>query len=64
MVEGKSKREKDAEKRARWETLTVEQHVRFYEEQGMERREAMKQAAKDRGVSRRDVYQALLGEEK
>ena len=64
VVEGKSKREKEAEKRARWETLTVEQHVRFYEEQGMERREAMKQAAKDRGVSRRDVYQALLGEEK
>ena len=31
-----------------------------YESGGMDRKEAMKQVAKDRGVSRRDVYQALL----
>ena len=31
-----------------------------YEDSGMERKEAMKQVAKDRGISKRDVYQALL----
>ena len=34
--------------------------MKLYEEQGMDRKEAMKQVAKDRGVSKREIYQALL----
>lgn len=37
--------------------------MRLYEEQGMDRKTAMKQVAKDRGVSKREIYQALLLEE-
>ena len=40
--------------------MSVEEHVRLYEGQGMDRKEAMKQAAKDRGVGKREIYQALL----
>ena len=32
----------------------------YYESQGKDRKEAMKLVAKDRGVSKREVYQALL----
>ena len=43
--------------------MPVSEHVRFYEDQGMDRKAAMKQAAKDRDVAKREVYQALLLEE-
>lgn len=43
-----------------WQDLTLEEHVRHYEEEDGNRKEAMKKAARDRGMSRRDVYQALL----
>jgi len=43
-----------------WEALTVPEHVRAYEEQGSDRKEAMKRAATDRGISRRTVYQACI----
>ncbi|MDO4478988.1 MAG: 16S rRNA (cytidine(1402)-2'-O)-methyltransferase [Lachnospiraceae bacterium] len=51
-----------AEARASWEEMSVADHVALYEAQGLERKEAMKAAAKDRGVSKRDIYQALLEE--
>ncbi|RKP45463.1 16S rRNA (cytidine(1402)-2'-O)-methyltransferase [Cohnella endophytica] len=45
-----------------WASVTLEQHVAHYENLQQSRKEAMKSVAADRGVSRRDVYQALLGE--
>ena len=47
------------ESRKKWEDLSVEEHVGFYEQQGMDRKEAMRAAAKDRGLSRRDIYQMM-----
>lgn len=44
--------------------LTVSEHVHHYLEQGLEKKEAMKQAAKDRGVSKSDIYRDILEEEK
>ncbi|MFC5529985.1 16S rRNA (cytidine(1402)-2'-O)-methyltransferase [Cohnella yongneupensis] len=46
-----------------WSSLTLAQHVQAYEDKGQTRKEAMKSAAADKGLSRRDVYQALLEEE-
>lgn len=44
-----------------WQTLSIGDHVEHYEEQeGLTRKEAMKKAATDRGVSKRDIYKALL----
>ncbi|MCR5501975.1 MAG: 16S rRNA (cytidine(1402)-2'-O)-methyltransferase [Lachnospiraceae bacterium] len=61
VIEGKDRRELLDEKRTAYETMTVEDHVRHYLELGMDRKEAMRQAAKDRGVPKREIYQALLG---
>lgn len=42
-----------------WSELTLEQHVEHYERELGDRKEAMKRAAGDRGVSKRDIYNAL-----
>ena len=64
VIAGKSKEEAVEESKKQWEEMTVEEHVAMYEEQGMDRKEAMKAAAKDRGVSKRDIYQQLMRQEK
>ncbi|MNO20630.1 Ribosomal RNA small subunit methyltransferase I [compost metagenome] len=44
-----------------WQSMTIEEHVEHYEkEEGLDRKEAMKKTAGDRGVSKRDIYKALL----
>lgn len=60
VIEGKSRRELVQEERSRWEELSVEEHMAHYLGQGMDKKEAMKCVARDRGVSKRDIYQALL----
>lgn len=60
VIEGKSREEIRAEEKAQWEEMDIEAHMEYYLERGMDKKEAMKQVAKDRGVSKRDIYQALL----
>ncbi|MCD7813032.1 MAG: 16S rRNA (cytidine(1402)-2'-O)-methyltransferase [Lachnospiraceae bacterium] len=60
VMEGRSREDMKREEQLQWETLTIPEHVALYEAQGMERKEAMKAAAKDRGISKRDVYAALV----
>ncbi|MCM1184789.1 MAG: 16S rRNA (cytidine(1402)-2'-O)-methyltransferase [Roseburia sp.] len=60
VVEGRSLRALREEQEADWQNISVEEHMRLYEEQGVERREAMKRVARDRGLSKREVYQYLL----
>ena len=60
VLEGKSRQELVEEERARWEEMSIEEHMNVYLGQGMDKKEAMKAVAKDRGVSKRDIYQALL----
>ncbi|GIP24851.1 16S rRNA (cytidine(1402)-2'-O)-methyltransferase [Paenibacillus sp. J22TS3] len=44
-----------------WQPLTIDEHVNHYEqEEGLSRKEAMKKTAADRGVAKRDIYNALL----
>lgn len=62
VMEGRSRKEMEEEKQQQWETMPLEEHMKIYEDQGMSRKEAMKAVAKDRGVSRRDIYQQLLGD--
>lgn len=61
VLEGKSLVEKQKEKEAGWQEMSIEEHMAFYENQGIDRKDAMKQVAKDRGVSKREIYQYLLG---
>lgn len=60
VIEGTSFAALEEEEKKSWETMTLEEHMAFYEEKGVERKEAMKLVAKDRGISKREVYQALL----
>ena len=60
VIEGKSRAELAEEERARFEELSIEEHMEQYLSKGMDKKEAMKAVAKDRGVSKRDIYQALL----
>lgn len=48
------------EAKAAWESMTMEEHVQMYMVQGMSKKDAMKAVASDRGIGKRDVYQALL----
>ena len=60
VLEGKSRQEIEKEEQARWEDISIEEHMEKYLSEGMDKKSAMKQVAKDRGISKRDVYQALL----
>lgn len=60
VIEGKSLYDRKKEQQKDWQSISVEDHMKIYEDQGMDRKEAMKQVAKDRGISKRDVYQYLL----
>lgn len=60
VIEGKSREEIREEEKAAWEEMSISQHMEVYEKQGIARKEAMKLVAKDRGVTKRDIYQALL----
>lgn len=60
VVEGKSFAEKEKEAQASWEEMSIEEHMKLYEEQEMSHKDAMKQVAKDRGVGKREIYQYLV----
>ncbi len=60
VLEGKSMDALAEEARQSFEAMSLKEHMAFYEEQGIPRKDAMKLVAKDRGVSKRDIYNALL----
>ena len=60
VIEGKSRAEIQAGERDKWAQMSIEEHMEFYMGEGMEKKDAMKQVAKDRGVSKREIYQALV----
>lgn len=60
VISGKSKEEVMQEEQSRWEDLSIEEHMQIYLDQDYSKKDAMKAVAKDRGVSKRDIYQALL----
>lgn len=60
VIEGKSFEEIKAKEQARWEEMSIPEHMEYYEKQGIDHKEAMKKVAKDRGISKRDVYKELI----
>ena len=60
VLAGKPLEEIQKEQQQEWEALTLEEHMAIYENQGVARKEAMKLVAKDRGTTKREIYQALL----
>ena len=60
VLEGRSIGELKEEGQAQWQEMSLEEHMEYYLSQGKEKKEAMKLVAKDRGLSKREIYQALL----
>lgn len=56
VIEGKRSEEIEAEREAIWQKMSVSEHVEMYINQGIDEKEALKKTAKDRGVSKRDIY--------
>lgn len=54
VVEGKDSTKVDI-----WKDMSVERHVRYYEEMGLSEKEAMKKVALDRNVDKRDIYKEI-----
>lgn len=60
VIEGVSLDDKKKKKMDSWQEMSIEQHMAFYENDGIDHKEAMKFVAKDRGISKREVYQYLV----
>ena len=60
VIQGLSRQQIEEEKKESWEKISIEEHVQLYEDKGYTRKDAMKMAARDRGVSKRDIYQYLI----
>ena len=63
VLEGISHQQQLHDKQEEWERLTIQEHMQIYTEQGLNRKEAMKKVAVDRGSGKRDVYQSRLEDE-
>ena len=59
-IEGRSREEIRQEEHESWRELSIEEHMKLYENKGMDRKECMKRVAKDRGISKREVYDAMM----
>lgn len=64
VIQGKSREIIKQEEVKTWEAMTIEEHMKVYTGKGMDKKEAMKAVAKDRGVSKRDIYNELLKQER
>ena len=62
VLSGADKSKLVLEEQLAWQQMSLEEHMNLYLEQGIDKKEAMKKVAKDRGITKRDVYQALLEE--
>lgn len=60
VIAGKSRAMQEEERREMWEETTIKEHMDIYLKQGLDKKEAMKAVAKDRGVSKRDIYKELI----
>lgn len=60
VIAGLDPAELEERRQAAWNELTLPEHMEIYLSQGMDKKEAMRAVAKDRGISKREVYQGLL----
>lgn len=61
VIEGRTHEDIRREQEDVWKEMTVEDHMKYYTDQGMDRKNAMKQVARDRGVGKREIYGILNG---
>ncbi len=56
VIEGKSDETIKAEKEAKWNSLSIEEHLVKVIEEGFDKKEAIKIVAKERGIAKKEVY--------
>lgn len=56
VIEGKQEKEILDEEKAKWENLSIEDHIKKYISEGMSKKDAVKKVAKDRKLSKSDIY--------
>lgn len=56
VIEGKDRQEIIRKEQESWLSMSVEEHLEYYLNQGIDKKEALKAVAKDRGVSKREIY--------
>lgn len=61
VIQGLSRAEIEREEKAKWADMSIEEHMELYLSQGLDKKEAMKRTAKDRGVQKREIYNYLNG---
>jgi len=61
IIEGADEKRIEEDRISKWQEISLEEHVGMYMEEGLSKKEAMKRVAEDRGLSKRDVYNSLLG---
>lgn len=59
VIEGRSREEIQREEKEKWSRMSIEEHVEYYISEGFDRKNAMKKAAKDRGMQKREIYNYL-----
>ncbi|MBE5945152.1 MAG: 16S rRNA (cytidine(1402)-2'-O)-methyltransferase [Lachnospiraceae bacterium] len=57
VIKGVSFEELEEQNRKKWDQMDIPEHIRMYIEQGLDKKEATKQVARDRGVSKREIYE-------
>lgn len=62
VIQGKSRKEIQEQQRQSWMEMSIEEHMEYYCSQGIDKKEAMKKVARDRGVGKREIYQYLTGQ--
>ena len=60
VIEGKKLEEIKKEKEAFFQEMDINEHMKLYLDNGMDKKEAMKAVAVDRGIPKREVYKMLL----
>lgn len=60
VIEGKSKEAIDKDERAKWDSLTIEEHIIRYMDDGISKKDAMKKVAKDRDLPKSEIYKHSL----
>lgn len=60
VIQGRSMKDLQEEQQRQWLEIPLTEHMEHYESQGISHKEAMKLVAKDRGISKREVYAMLL----
>lgn len=60
VIAGLNREDIIRDKQDAWKEMPLEEHLKHYESQGIERREAIKLVAKDRGVPKREIYNMTL----